>query len=66
MILGGADEGGAALGDLAAADRVVERPAAHPATRLQDDHRAPRLDQLQGGGEAGEAGADHDDVGAKA
>ena len=66
VVLGGADERGAALGDLAPADRLVEGPAADPVAGLQDDHRAPRLDQPQGGCEAGEAGADHDHVGAEA
>ena len=64
VVLGRADEGGAALGDLAAADRAVERPAADPVSGLEHDHRAPRLVEPQRGGEAGEAGAHDDHVGA--
>ena len=60
----GPDEGGAALGDLAAADRAVERAAADPVAGLEHDHRVARPGaSSQGRGEAGEAGADHDHVG---
>ena len=53
-VLGGADEGGAALGDLAVSDRAVERPAADPVSGLEDDHRAPRLLNPQRGRQPGE------------
>ena len=59
----GPDEGGAALGDLAAADR---RLSARPPTRFRASSTItewPACWTLRRGGEAGEAGAHHDHVG---
>jgi hypothetical protein len=50
------------LDDLAAADRMVERPAPDPVARFEHDHRVPGLGEVAGGAQPGEARADHDDV----
>ena len=58
----GPDERAAALGPLAAAERVVPDAAAGAVVRLEDEHRLAGAPQLARGGQAGQAGADHDHV----
>jgi hypothetical protein len=64
VILRRADEGRAALGDLALADLGVQRPAADAVARLEHDRRPALALDLPCGGEPREAGADDRDVGA--
>ena len=61
MILGRADPLAPHLDDLAVADRLVERPPAHPVAGLDDQDLPPLGDQLAGGHQAGQPGADHHD-----
>ena len=63
VVLGGADELGAALGDDAAAEVDVEHAPAHAVARLEHDDRPAGGDEVARGGQAGEPGADDDDVG---
>ena len=51
------------LGDLAARDLGVERAPADAVAGLEHDDRMARLDERPGGGETGEARADHHHVG---
>ena len=63
LILGRSDERRAALGHLTAAEVVVPGPPADSVARLEHDHRVAGARDLAGGGQAGEAGADHDHIG---
>ena len=58
MVLGRADEGRAALGDLATADLVVEGATADPVAGLEDGDGMSVLGDLPRRRQAGEAGAD--------
>jgi hypothetical protein len=62
-VLGGADELGAALGDDAVAQVDVDHAPAHAIARLEHDDRPAGGDDVARGGQAGEPGADDDDVG---
>ena len=63
VVLGRPDERGPRLGDLSVADLAVEGPPADPVAGLEHDHRVPRPLDLERGGQPGESGADHDNVG---
>ena len=62
-VLGRADELSTRLGDVAAPEVVVQHPAAHPVARLQHHDPVAVGGQPTGGGEPGQPGADHGDVG---
>ena len=61
-VLGRPDPLGAHLHDVAAADVLVQDPAAHAITGLHDDDRGALGRQPAGRREACEPGADDDDV----
>jgi len=50
------------LDHLAAAERLVEDPSAHPVAGLEHDDPLAGVDEAARGGEAREPRADHDDV----
>ena len=62
VVLGRPDERATGLDHGAGAEAVVEHPAADAVTGLDDEHRAAGARHLASGHEAGDAGADHDDV----
>ena len=62
VVLGRADERATGLDHAAAAEAVVEHPAADPVTGLDDEDDVAVAGDLAGGDESGDAGADHDDV----
>ena len=59
-----ADEGAAGLDGAAGLEVVVEHPPADPVARLDAQHVDPAASQPFRGDEPGDAGADHDHVGA--
>jgi hypothetical protein len=63
VTLGRADESPAALGNVTAADVVVEDAAPDALASLEHDHRMTGVDELAGGRQSGQPGADHDHVG---
>jgi len=50
------------LDHLTTTELVVQRPASHSIARFEHDHRVSGLDQIAGGAEPGEAGADNHHV----
>src|SRR5262249_44574196 len=64
VVLRRADPLSAHLGDVAAADLVVEGPAADAAAGFEDENRAAGAKQLPRGRQPCEAGSDDDHVGA--